>query len=142
MLDKLYQYEPADFNRPIWARLVGSAAAAGVSVGVSVQNTQQLPFLAISIATAMTPGAAQFAAKWQFWISDTANITYAYLRGGEFVSTVAAQLAVAGYEPRYLVIPPLWRLGCTGFFNAGAASNTTNIYVMGWYIPRGTLALP
>jgi hypothetical protein len=143
LLDNLYAFERADFNRPIWARLSGTTATAATSVPASAQNMQQQPFLVSTIAVFLTGGAAQFATRGYIRIRDQAGAIYAYLHGQEFVSTTVAGFQLVSLAPSIpLVIPPLWRISGQGEFNAGANANTVEVNAMGWYIPRGTLALP
>lgn len=141
MLANLYRFSAADFNRPIWTReLIQSAGAASVSVAASWQNNQGLPLLLKNWAITMAPGAAQFPIRGFLRLTDAADNVLAELAGRELTSTVV-QTQIIG-DRIEVVVPPKMKITALGIYNAGAAANTTSISIYGWYIPRGTLALP
>lgn len=142
MLDVLYRVAGADFNRPVYAYETASNSGAATSVAAAWQNVQQLPFMPANVAVVCGPGAAQYATKWFLRFTDAADILHAELAGGELLATLAASSTHIGYPVRDFIVPPRSKLTALVNFNAGAASNTTRIYVVGWYIPRGTLGFP
>lgn len=138
----LYRVPAGDQFFPIWARGRDALSAVSVSVSATFTNTQQIPLQIVHYAIEATGGAAQYPVKWFSRLLDPDNNVLTYFGGGEFSSTVAAQVNVAGPNAAVdILLPPRWKIQGSATFNAGAASNTSVLHVFGWYIPRGNLSL-
>lgn len=143
LVDRLYAVEPGAQFFPIWGRFrVTSGGSAAVSLTPAWLNEQQQPFMLSRVGAELTPGAAQTAIKWGVAIFDPENAIFAVLGGGELTNAVAAQSQFVGLSGEGILVPPKYRVRITGIFSAGANANQVDIYGIGYFIPRGTIATP
>lgn len=141
LFEKLYQLTVADRGNP-GPRLLNyydQTASAAASVTHYFTNNSRQPVVVGVLSWNFTPGAAQNYVASICALYDKDNVLVGNVMGE---STALGAVVVKRFHQVYngaVIVPPLFKLGTTGVFNAGANSNNVQFFLHGFYIPVGTL---